>query len=292
MRFLSLLRPPATLALSLLLLSPANSAFSATAPSAAAEPAPGQSLFGTDRYIEYRVGDLPLVITSPHGGHLKPDSIKNRTSGTLGGDLNTQELARALHAELLARTGRHAHVVISHLHRRKLDPNRELAEAAQGSAVAEKTWHEYHATVAGALAAAQLNQSDAAFDASELVKLSTLRDLHARTGGSGAALIRGPGSLGDLFAQRGYRAVPGPREPQPGPNPFFAGGYTVRRHAADPATTRVDGLQIECHRPGVRDTEENRAAFARAAGDALLVYLKNRYAYAPGPAPTPAPAVP
>lgn len=295
----------------------------AAAARAAATKIPGQAYFGSERYVEYLAGELPLVFAAPHGGRLRPDTIPDRTSGVTDADANTQELARALHADLLARTGRHAHVVISHLHRRKLDPNRELAEAAQGSAVAEKTWHEYHATIAGALAAAvarhgfaflvdvhghahpiprlelgyalaaaQLNQSDAAFDASELVKLSTLRDLHARTGRSGAALIRGPGSLGDLFSQRGYRAVPGPQEPQPGQNPFFAGGYTVRRHAADPATTQVDGLQIECHRPGVRDTEENRAAFARAAGEVLLLYLKNRYAYAPGPAPATAPAVP
>ena len=290
---------------------------------AAEAKTPGQAYFGPERYVEYLAGELPLVFSAPHGGRLRPDAIPDRTSGVTDADANTQELTRALHADLLARTGRHTHVVISHLHRRKLDPNRELAEAAQGSALAEQSWHDYHATIAGALAAAaaqhgfaflvdvhghahpiprlelgyalaaaQLNQSDAAFDASELVKLSTLRDLHARTGGSGAALLRGPGSLGDLFAQRGYRAVPSPQEPQPGQNPFFAGGYTVRRHAADPATTKVDGLQIECHRPSVRDTEENRAAFARATGDALLVYLKNRYAYAPGPAPTPAPAAP
>jgi hypothetical protein len=279
---------------------------------AAAEKIPGQSYFGEQRFVEYIAGDLPLVLTAPHGGRLRPDEIPNRTKGVTEMDANTLELARALAAELRARTGRHAHLVASHLHRSKLDPNREIAEAAQGNPIAQRAWREFHAAIEGALAAAvarhgfvflvdlhghahpipwlelgyaldarQLNRDDAAFDASGVMQLGTLRDLHARLGGSAAALLRGPGSLGDLFESRGLRATPSPREPQPGDNPFFSGGYIVRQHAAAPGTPKVDGLQIECPRPGVRDTEENRARFARLAAEALLVFLRDKYAFDP-----------
>lgn len=276
----------------------------------AAEKTPGQSYFGTHRYIEYIAGELPLVFTSPHGGQLRPEGLPDRKEGVTTSDVFTQEVARAIRDELLARTGRHAHLIASHLHRRKLDPNREIREAAQGNADAEQTWREFHAAIEGALAAAtarhgfaflidvhghahpiprlelgyglgaaQLNQGDAAFDQSDFAALSSLRDLHAGRRGSGAALLRGPGSLGDLLAQRGYRSVPSPQEPGPGPNPFFSGGYIVQRHAAGPATTKVDGVQIEMHRAGVRDTAENRAAFARALVESLTVFLRERYGF-------------
>lgn len=313
MRFLSLLRPLATLALAFLSLVPATSTLAASAPataaSTAADPTPGQSIFGTDRFIEYRVGDLPLVITSPHGGHLKPDSIKNRTSGTLGGDLNTQELAFALADAFFARTGHRLHVVASHLQRAKLDPNREIQEAAGGHPLAERAWTEYHAAIERALAAAvalhgfaflvdlhghahpidrlelgyaldakQLQPPDAAFDTAGLIAVSTLSDLHARLGGSAAALLRGPGSLGDLFAARGLRATPSPRDPQPGDGPFFSGGYTVRRHAGGP-TPKVDGLQIECPRNGIRLTAADRTRFAAIAAEVLTLFIEAHYPY-------------
>ena len=283
------------------------------APAFAATPAekiPGQSTFGTDRYIESLAGDLPLVLTAPHGGRLRPATLPNRTAGVTDMDANTQELARALADELFARTGHHAHLVVSHLHRSKLDPNRELNEAAQGHPAAELAWREFHAAIRAALATAvarhgfaflidlhghghplprlelgyaldakQLNQPDPAFDASGLIALSTLRDLATRIGGSPAALLRGPRSLGDLFASHGLRAVPSPQEPQPGEHPFFSGGYIVRQHAAAPDTPHVDGLQIETHRAGLRDTAENRAKFARAAAASLIIFLHERYAY-------------
>lgn len=275
------------------------------------EKVPGQAYFGTDHFVEYLAGDLPIVITSPHGGRLRPDSIPNRTEGVREMDANTQELARALLDEFHARTGHRAHLIASHLHRVKLDPNREIKEAAQGNPIAERTWQEFHAAIRGALAAAvarhgfaflidlhghghpiqrielgyalearQLNQSDAAFDAAGLMELSTLRDLHARLGGSAATLLRGPGSLGDLFAARGIRAVPSPADPKPDGNPYFSGGYIVRVHAAAPDTPRVDGLQIETYRAGLRDTPAHRAHFAKVAVEALTVFLRDRYGFA------------
>lgn len=279
---------------------------------AAPAPVPGQSTFTADRYVESVAGNLPIVLTAPHGGALKPDSITNRKEGVLGADLNSLELARALAAELFARTGRHPALVASHLHRSKLDPNREIKEAAQGDPAAEFAWREFHAALRAALDAtiarhgfaflidlhghshpiarlelgyaldsAQLNRPDATFDASGLITLSTLRDLHARSGPALApsALIRGPRSLGALYQAAGLRAIPSPQEPQPEANPFFAGGYIVRTYAAAPDTPKVDGLQIETYRVGVRDTAENRARFARLTVDVLTPFLLEHYAF-------------
>ena len=286
-------------------------AFAVLAPVfAAVPPAPGEAVFGPDRYVESVIGDLPVVLTAPHGGSLKPAALANRTEGVLGADLNTLELARALADELHRRTGAHAALVASHLHRSKLDPNREVKEAAQGDPVAARTWEEFHAAIRAALDAAvarhgfaflvdlhghrhpiarlelgyaldakQLNRPDADFDTSELITLSALRDLHARAGGSAATLLRGPASLGAFFNAANYRAVPGPQEPQPGTEPFFAGGYIVRTHAAAATTPRIDGVQIETYYPGLRDTAGNRAAFARSAAAALTTFIETHYPY-------------
>jgi N-formylglutamate amidohydrolase len=277
-----------------------------------ADAVPGRSYFGTDRFVERIAGELPIVLTAPHGGRLAPATLPGRTDGVTTMDANTQELAQALAAELRRRTGRQTDLILSHLHRSKLDPNREIKEAAQGNAAAERAWHEFHAAIRAALAGAvarhgfaflvdlhghahpiarlelgygltnaQLNVSDAAFDASGVIAVSTLRDLHARRGGSAAALIRGPGSLGALLTGQGLPAVPSPAQPEPGKEPFFSGGYIVRTYAAADGTPKVDGLQIECHRPGVRDTAENRERFARGAADALLTFLRAQYDFAP-----------
>ncbi|MGB8168224.1 MAG: hypothetical protein WCF18_12075, partial [Chthoniobacteraceae bacterium] len=47
----------------------------------AAEFTPGKSYFGQDNYIEYIAGDLPLIISSPHGGREKPDEFPDRAKG-------------------------------------------------------------------------------------------------------------------------------------------------------------------------------------------------------------------
>ncbi len=36
---------------------------------------PGQVKWGSQRYIEYIVGNAPLILTMPHGGHLKPPGV-------------------------------------------------------------------------------------------------------------------------------------------------------------------------------------------------------------------------
>jgi hypothetical protein len=287
----------------------------AASPAPAAVPAPkvpGESYFGTDRHVEYVAGDLPLVITVPHGGRAQPADLPPRRTGVTVMDANTQELARELVAELERRSGGRVHLVVSHLHRSRLDPNREIVEAANGHPGAELIWREFHAAIEGALTAAvarhgfaflvdlhghahpvarlelgyalaapQLNRADPEFDTSGVIGLSTLADLHARRGGSAADLIRGPRSLGTLLAAGGLPATPSGPDPQPGNQPFFAGGYIVQRHAAAAGTSKVDGLQIECPRPGVRDTPENRARFGRITAAALLEFLREHYGFTP-----------
>src|SRR5262245_11006490 len=109
----------------------------------AEEYRPGQTYFGRNQFIEYLAGDLPLIFSAPHGGRERPDEIPDRAEGTFAFDTNTQELVRAIATELHARTGHWPHVIICRLHRRKVDCNREIAEAAAGNPLAEQAWREF-----------------------------------------------------------------------------------------------------------------------------------------------------
>ena len=48
--------------------------------------------FSAHNYIEYRRGALPLILVASHGGTLEPDTIPERTYGTLEPDKTTLEI--------------------------------------------------------------------------------------------------------------------------------------------------------------------------------------------------------
>lgn len=264
---------------------------------------PGQSYYGRNQYIEYIAGDLPIVLSAPHGGYLTPAEIPDRTWGTVVQDRQTQELARAIGDSIHARTGGYAHIIICRLHRSKLDANREIVEAAQGNPYAERAWYEYHGFITDAkgavaedyergfyidlhghghviqrlelgylLRASDLELSDAQLEHPDYVNSSSIRTLALEADSGFAALLRGPTSLGGLLEQRGYPSVPSPVYPHPGGQPYYTGGYNTARHGSRDGGP-ISGVQIEANWTGVRDSEDNREAFAAALAGALEVYL-------------------
>ena len=268
---------------------------------AADECMPGQSYYGREQYIEYLAGNLPVILSAPHGGRERPDEIPDREEGTFAFDTNTQELARSVAKELHKRTGGWPHVIICRLHRRKVDCNREIMEAAAGNPFAERAWNEFQTYLETARAAVvkhhgrglyidlhghghaaerlelgylhsadQLALDDAALNAAPYPQESSLRAIVALGRVPYAELVRGPQSFGALMEQQGFLCSPSPTNPHPMP-PFFRGGYNTARHGRDAAP--LAGLQIETHARGVRDTAESRAKFAAALSSVLETYL-------------------
>jgi hypothetical protein len=247
---------------------------------------PGRACFGRNGYIEYIPGDLPVVISVPHGGALAPAAIPDRTSGTTVTDSNTIDLGRAISAAFSARSARAPHVVIVHLRRTKLDANRELVEAAQGNADAINAWTEYHAFIEQAMAAVRQRSGTGFYidlhgHGHAIARLELGYLLTAGTGATSSlrliasssplpfsALLRGPTSLGGLL-EPGVPSVPSPSNPSPGADEYFNGGYSTSRH-----TATLPGLQIESHFAGVRDTAASRAAFADSLVRAIATFLQ------------------
>jgi len=266
----------------------------------------GQSYFGRDNYIEYVAGNSPVVFTAPHGGAILPSEIATRGCGINGPDANTQELVRAIQTQYFRLTGKYPHIVINRLHRSKLDANRDRAEATCDDPRAGVAWTEWHAMIDIARAAAlqngggkawymdvhghthpaqrlelgylrtsaQLNLSDAELDATTTYEnLSSIRSMSAaNTSHSFSQVLRGPTSLGALYAQNGIPSIPSDTDKAPGSDLYYSVGYNTIRYTCSDGGGMC-GVQLETHFPGVRDTAANRDRFAEITVNILRTYL-------------------
>jgi hypothetical protein len=253
--------------------------------------------FGQHHYIEYLPGDLPVVISVPHGGALAPATIPDRGAGTTVTDSNTVDLGRALAAAFVSQSGRAPHLILVDLRRTKLDANREVVEGAAGNPDAVRAWTEYHSFIEQAMTLVRQRagtglymdphghgHAEPRLELGYLLSAATLDgtdlQLNAAAPGSSlrliaqssplpfSALLRGPTSLGGLL-EPGVPSVPSPSIPSPGMSDYFSGGYSTSRH-----TTTLPGLQIESHYVGIRDTENNRTAFAGKLARALALFAQ------------------
>ncbi len=270
----------------------------------------GTSYFGRNGYVQYVPGDLPVVLSAPHGGGFTPSEIPNRTFGVTGTDRNTAELILAVRDAFLEQTGRSPHVIISHLARVKLDPNREIVEAAQDDPFAEQAWHEFQDWISLAretvqedfdrgmyfdlhghghdidrlelgylLSRSELNQADTPLDALAVVASTSIRDLGRDSPLPFSQLLRGPTSLGGYLQLEGVRSVPSPGDLSPGDDDYFSGGYNTRQHGSVSDGEVVSGIQIEHHFSGLRDTDENRRTYAAQLGRAIRLFMIQHYGF-------------
>jgi N-formylglutamate amidohydrolase len=262
---------------------------------------PGQTYFGVDRHIEYIAGDLPFILSAPHGGREKPANVPDREKGTFAFDVGTQELARAIAAEMKSQTGHTPHIIICRITRRKIDCNREIVEACAGNKEAEAIWHDWHRFIGAARerviqefgrglyidlhghghkvaqlemgylhAAKDYDVSDEQLNSPQNVSSSSLRAMAVLNRRPYAELVRGDFALGTLLMERGFPATPSKERPKP-VAPYFSGGYNTARYGREGAP--LAGLQIETNSRGVRDNEISRARFAKALTDSLKIYL-------------------
>lgn len=264
----------------------------------------GEKYFGSKKYIEYLAGNFPLIISVPHGGHLKPAEIADRTGSVGRYDVNTQELARYIAGAIFDKTGKWPHIIFNRLHRIKLDANREIKRAACEDEIAEKAFNEFHAYIDSAEASVTRNfgtglyidlhahnhnkqnlelgylisKDDLALTDSEINKNGiinhcSIRHLAENPQFTLAQLLRGGSSLGAMFEKKGYPACPSDKQKDTGEEPYFDGGYNTELHSSIIDGT-IDGIQIETNWSDVRDNDDNMKSFAAAFADVVVDYLK------------------
>lgn len=272
---------------------------------------PGSSYFDESAYVEYIAGNLPIIISVPHGGYLTPGEIPDRDCPACVtiNDAYTQELARAILQEIQARTGCYPHVIINRLRRAKLDANRDLEEAADGNVMAEDAWFAYQDFIDTArtwvlgqfgkglfidlhghghaiqrlelgylISKNELMLNDGVLNSDTYVNQSSLRNLVSEnlSQQTHAALLRGNQSLGTIMENKGYAAVPSSNDPAPASNEaYFSGGYNTHRYGSI-EEGRIDAIQIECNQ-NVRFEEVSREIFADSLASGLLNFLDVHY---------------
>lgn len=267
---------------------------------------PGVTYWGRNNYIEYVAGDLPIIISAPHGGYLKPAEIRNRRYGNKENDSKSQEYAREVAAYLEQLTGKRPHLIINHLQRVKLDPNRSIEEAAQGDLAAEQAWSEFHGFIEAAkttitaqcgrgiyldfhtgghskeilvelgygLSGPALARTDEQLNQPNYINKSTLKSLAYRPGIYFPAIIRGSTSLGALVQAEGYPTIPSPIYPYPNGNQYFPGDYDIREHSSLKGGS-IDGIQVETAATLLRDTV--RADYAFALAKSITAFYEQYY---------------
>lgn len=271
-------------------------------------------VYGTNRYVEYQEGTLPIILSVPHGGAVTPASIPDRTcfNATTVTDAFTIETAKAIQQAMYNATGCFPHLVICNLKRTKLDCNRAIEEAACKNAEAEKAWQEYHAFLVQAreqiyqmhgdeglfidlhghghpiprielgyrLTSADLELTDSVLNLPRYTQKSSLRllALNNENNFSHAQLLRGEYAIGSLLGALNYPSVPSQQIPSPGiDEPYFNGGYNTATHTCAHPDVRINGWQMELNFTGIRNNNTNRTAFANAFTQAILQYATTHF---------------
>ncbi len=262
--------------------------------------------FDAEKWTEYRAGNMPLVITVPHGGNIKPDSIPDRDckDAVVVTDSYTIEMANAIDSVFVTDYGFRPHIIISRIARKKVDQNREIELGTCGNIAMAKPWNSFHDFAEDALKSASdkfgkclyidlhahghpiqrlelgyllkgddLTTLQNTNDNNELGKKSSLNNLlQSKPNLNFKDLLTGPKAFGTWMAEDKFAAIPSQQDPYPsGSDPYFNGGYNTRRFT-DAKHPNVFGWQIESNFKGVREYY-NRPLFAKAFCKNVMRYL-------------------
>lgn len=265
--------------------------------------------FDNENWTEYIEGNMPLVISVPHGGRIVVDTLPVRDckGAVVVTDGNTIELARAIQAYFQKEYQLTPHIIISHLSRKHLDQNRELDNGATcGNKQVEKPWYTFHNFVDSALNLAtaggnramyidlhghghknqrleigynltkgELNEllSDKFDGKSKYHSIANL--LKSENSLNFKEIIFGDNAFGTFLVNNGVPATPSKQDLVPTKEEaFFSGGDNTRRFTGK-KYPNVFGLQIESD--GTARRAANRENTAKGISEAVVQYL-NTYA--------------
>lgn len=268
---------------------------------------PGEVVVGRAGYAEYHVGDLPIILSLPHGGALRPEPIPDRTQAVVDNDPYADELGQELAAQIERLTGHPVHLVINNLHRSKMDANRSRPVGTGGNLLAAEGWEDYHGFLLMARQAVvdqcgrgllvdlhtngregyliefgygltrdDLSHDDEHLNRESFIRRSTLRQLALDGSIDHAQLLRGAISLGGLMSGQGYGAEPSPEQPEPRGDPYFSGGYTVFRHGSIYGGW-VDAVQVEVAYDFLRPAA--RAHLIHALAASIVTFVDAAYGF-------------
>ena len=211
------------------------------------------------RFVRTQTGELPIILSAPHGGKLdvpdvdvrKGEGLKTGGSGfVVSRDTGTEELAQQVATAIEKRFGKKPYFVIARSHRKYLDPNRP-PEIAYEDADAKPVYDAYHSAL-----------TDSCRDVQKKFRKGLLLDIHGQgeakdtvfrgtQNGKTVALLRerfgeaahvGESSLFGRLKTHGWKVHPDPFDgsEQAG----FRGGYIVQTYGSYQGFG-IDAIQLE-----------------------------------------------
>lgn len=252
-------------------------------------------------FIQYHKGNLPIIISAPHGGDKKPIEFKERTKGIFDKDDFTLELSYEIIDEFKRRTNKTPYAVIASISRTKVDLNRKRDEAYED----DKTsiiYNEFHNKIKLAENSIEeefkkgiyfdihgqshpraylefgylldnkiLNLHETTLK--EYQDKSSIKTLGQFSPESFIDQLKGPHSMGSLMCNEGYDSIPSIKLPYASDNNYFEGAYDTQRYGSLNDRT-ISGIQIEFPYLNCRDTKENREKCAKAFVNSIIKFVK------------------
>jgi N-formylglutamate amidohydrolase len=254
-----------------------------------------------DIYTEVQYGNMPLIISVPHGGVENPSTIPDRTCPNIvtSTDLKTIELANVIDSVCKVDYGFQPYLIINCLKRTKLDQNREIVEATCSNSSIENIWKNYHLSIDTCIAKITNKYPQVLFidlhghghtkqrlELGYLVSGSELRNpstiipsnssyynmLQQNPFLSSNQFLTTPNSFGTFMANRNFPSVPSAQDVAPLiTDEYFDGGYNTKTYTSS-LYPKVYGWQMETNFTGVRDTETSKVNFAKAFLQSIMQF--------------------
>jgi N-formylglutamate amidohydrolase len=264
-----------------------------------------------DEFIDFREGNIPLLIISVHGGDIEPEWIKTRScdGATVVRDSHTLTVAKLIESELKG-LGYSPYIVLNDLHRKKLDLNRSLNNSNCGDQTTKPYWNlfhnqidefrtkiqnkygvglvidihgqshvEQHIELGYLLSSSQLRNNSSFINSIEYKNRSSIKNLlnNHLNNLNFTDLLSGEFSMGSYLNEKGYASVPSKEDIAPKEGElYFSGGFNTATYGSRDGGS-VDAVQIELNMDGVRDSSENRILFSKEFAQVLLSYLRTHY---------------
>jgi N-formylglutamate amidohydrolase len=251
--------------------------------------------YATNLFIHAQRGELPILITAPHGGSLAIPGVPKRVgpegerkSGKFvtAQDSRTFELATSVAKRVEEITGKKPYLVASKAHRQYVDPNRPEKEAVEHpkAAAVHAAFHgqvrEFVDEVRkkfphGALLLDIHGQS--AFPDTLIRGTQNGTTVMRMVEQHGLVALTGEASILGFMAAKGVKVEPPNTPPGTPPEPGgYNGGWIVRSYGSH-TTNGVDAIQLEFG-SALRADVKRREEMANLLAEAIKAYARKHLA--------------
>lgn len=239
----------------------------------------------SENLIHHQIGELPIVISAPHGGNLPVPDAKLKQDGTTARDMRTEEIALELSQLIENRLGLKPHHTIARFSRKYIDANRgpglRLKEAYSGPE-AKKVYDQYHQYLANQVKIVRQKHGNGILidlhgqsSVPHLNTRGTMRGLTVKRmlEAHGILPLAGPDSIFGQLQSRGY-----PVEPRlsdlwltPLDEKIYTTGYIIMAYGSH-NPEGIDAILVELGRD--YRSKENYLQTTRDLAEAIIHYYR------------------